>query len=517
MIGLPENVPSRDSSILSQGQNKLFAFQSWVIAAVSSFALATGGNTAMMYAVSLIPAVGAAGTAIDMGRAVVVRKRLESALDAAALSVANQSGLTPQQLQSQVQTFFDANFPDKALGDAKVVASASGELTLLRASASVPTSIMGIFGIEELEVAVEVEAVRANKGLEMVLALDNTGSMSESGKLAALKSSMTDLINILFGDNSNPAHLKMGLVPFSETVRLNPTQALQGGWIDVNGVSPWARLNFNNNMHPMSVWGTMRNSAWSGCVEARPNGLEETDEAPSSANPGSLFVPFFQPDEPDKGNYANNYLADGVAGGTQDADAMRNSAKYVNRTSNRPNSECTIKNVVPLTNDKAALLSHVNAMQASGYTHINLGASWGWRVISPGAPFQEGASYEDKEWKKSFVLLSDGVNTIPGRSSALGSDYTAYGYLSQARLGTQSRTQAQRNLDARTLQVCSRMKALGIRVYTILLMENDPATVNLMRSCATSPELFFESPSGAELRGVFQTIANDLTNLRLTR
>jgi Flp pilus assembly protein TadG len=485
--------------------------------AAISFAQATGGNTAMMYAVSLVPAVGAAGAAIDLGRAVVVRKRLESALDAAALSVANQTGLTPQQLQANVQIFFDANFPQGALGDAKVVASANGELTVLKATAVVDTAIMGLFGVEQLEVGVEVEAVRANKGLEMVLALDNTGSMGQSGKLTALKSAMTDLIEILFGANAYPDKLKMGLVPFSETVRLNPTQALQGGWIDVDGLSPWARLNFNSNMHPMSVWASMRNSSWSGCVEARPNGLEETDEPPSSRNPASQWVPFFQPDEPDKGNYANNYLADGVPNGTQDTDAMRNAAKYAGRTSNRPNSECTIKNIVPLTNDKAALLSHVNAMQASGFTHINLGASWGWRVLSPGAPFTEGAGFQDSDWKKSFVLLSDGVNTIPGRSSALGSDYTAYGYLSQGRLGTQSRVQAERALDASTLQVCSRMKELGVRVYTILLMENDRNTVNMMRSCATSPEMFFASPSGAELRNVFQTIANDLTNLRLTR
>jgi hypothetical protein len=203
--------------------------------------------------------------------------------------------------------------------------------------------------------------------------------------------------------------------------------------------------------------------------------------------------------------------------GAQDLDRMRNSAKYVGRSTNAPNAECTIKTVVPLMNDKIQLLGHVNAMQASGYTHINLGAAWGWRVLSPGAPFSEGSPYGDKDWQKAFVLMTDGINAIPGRSSALGSDYTAYGYLSQGRLGTSSRTQAERILDENTLAICSRMKNQGIRVYTILLMENDRNTVNLMRNCATSPDMFFQSPTGADLRRVFQAIASDLTNLRLTR
>jgi Flp pilus assembly protein TadG len=492
-------------------------FQSW-FAGLGIFAAAAAGNVAMMYAICLVPAVGAAGTAIDLGRAVVVRSRLEQALDSAVLAVANQaSGLSSEELLKRAKVFFDANFPDSALGDATLSVSSDGELTVMRASAKVETALMGIFGVEYLDVAVEVEAVKASKGLEIVLALDNTGSMAQQGKLTALKSAMTDMINILFGDDLRPAHLRMGLVPFSETVRLNPAQALQGGWIDAGGNALWARLNFNGNQHPFGVWSTMRNSSWSGCVEARPNGLEELDTEPNAIDPNTRWVPFFQPDEPDKGNYANNYLADGVANGTSDAEAMRNAAKYVNRQSNSPNAECTIKTIVPLMNDKAQLLTHVGAMQASGFTRINLGAAWGWRVLSPGAPFTEGASYDDPDWQKAFVLMTDGINAIPGRSSALGSDYTAYGFLSQGRLGTTSRTQAERRLDTNTSAICSRMKALNIRVYTILLMEDDRNTVNLMRNCATSPEMAFQSPTGADLRRVFQAIASDLTNLRLTR
>ena len=38
-----------------------------------------------------------------------------------------------------------------------------------------------------------------------------------------------------------------------------------------------------------------------------------------------------------------------------------------------------------------------------------------------------------------------------------------------------------------------------------------------MRDCATTPYLYFDSPSDEALRAAFELIAGDLTNLRLSR
>jgi hypothetical protein len=288
--------------------------------------------------------------------------------------------------------------------------------------------------------------------------------------------------------------------------------------MDTNGQSLWARLHFNNNMHPFAIWNAMAAASpkWNGCVEARPNGLEETDTAPNIANPNTLWVPYFQPDEPDNGNY-NSYLDDQVPNGTSVEDRLVNSAKYAGQTSDSPNTDCSMQKILPLTNDKATLLSYVNGMQATGYTHIAIGAAWGWRVLSPGAPFTEGSAYGNADWNKILVLMTDGVNTIPGRGNHLGSDYTAYGYLGEARLGTQSRPQAELEQNVRTTLVCDRVKAAGIRVYTILLMENNSDVRTMLRNCATSPQMFFDTPSAADLEAVFKQIAAELSNLRLSR
>jgi hypothetical protein len=261
----------------------------------------------------------------------------------------------------------------------------------------------------------------------------------------------------------------------------------------------------------------MRNSSWGGCLEARPGGLEELDTAPSTGSPNTRWVPYFEPDGPDSSAYSGytTYLTDGISG-NQDT-RLRRSAKYVNQSRTNPNADCNMQAILPLTNNKVQLQSYVNGMIATGYTHIAIGAAWGWRTLSPGAPYTEGAQYGDPDWTKALVLMTDGLNTTDSNSTWHRSTYTAYNYLVRAQLGTTSAAQSELNQDTRTQQVCTRIKDSGIRVYSILLEEDDTRAKNLMRGCATDVSLYFESPSSSQLQSVFQAIAQDLSNLRLSQ
>ena len=55
-----------------------------------------------------------------------------------------------------------------------------------------------------------------------------------------------------------------------------------------------------------------------------------------------------------------------------------------------PNQACPDP-VIPLTNNKAQLLDAIDQMQpwAGNGTMAHLGAVWGWRALSPGAPFEQ--------------------------------------------------------------------------------------------------------------------------------
>ena len=189
----------------------------------------------------------------------------------------------------------------------------------------------------------------------------------------------------------------------------------------------------------------------------------------------------------------------------------------MNSSSRGPQNGCGMEPITPLTNDKQLLLDNIDAMNAKGGTLIPVGLAWGWRVISPDEPFTEGKDYNDVEVNKAIILLTDGNNWLGTRNNHNRSYYSAFGYVSEGRLGTTNKSAAQAALDPKTADVCENIKDEGIRLYTITFKVSNSATQALMEECATSPALYFDSPSNEQLEVVFQAIARDLSNLRLSR
>jgi len=493
-----------------------------VRASAEKFRVSRAGNVAMIFALALLPSLAAVGSAVDLTRAMVVKMRLGEALDAAGLSVAGTVGLSQAEMTAKAQLFFYANYPPDELGTVTslIVTPAGNNLVTVAGTARVDMAFMSLFGIQYLDVSVNVEVTRESKGLEIALVLDNTGSMASNGKIQALKSATNELIGILFGDQVTPSHLKMSLVPFSQTVKVDTTTFLDpnNGFMDTLGQSANARLNFNNNKYAFAVWATMSNKSWGGCVEARPNGYEETDDAPSAGTPDTLFVPYFEPDGPNSPSGYTTYINDGVSGNEETR--LKNSAKYVGQNKTNPNADCNMQKILPLTNNKLTLQGYVNGMISTGYTHIALGASWGWRTLSPTAPYTEGSDYGDEEWTKAMVFLTDGLNTIDSDNTWHKSKYTAYNYLVRGTLGTTVASDAEIAQDVSTKLICSRIRAAGIRIYTILLEEQAQRAQDLMEDCASEVEgkkLYYQSPSASDLKAIFQAIAMDLSNLRLSQ
>jgi Flp pilus assembly protein TadG len=491
------------------------------VSLVRRFVREARGQVALTFGLTLIPMVLSIGCGVDMSRAVVVKSRLGEALDAAGLAVGGTVGLTAAQLTTMAQKFFYANYPDAELGTVTSLTvttdPVNNNIIRLAGTARVDTAFMGLAGIDYMDVHVQVEVTRQSKGLEIALALDNTGSMASNNKLTSLKTATTTLINILFGSQTDPDKLKMSLVPFSQTVKVDTATFLNNGWMDINGQSSTAKLNFDNNQYAFSVWATMSNKSWGGCLEARPGGLEESDTAPTVAQPDSRWVPYFEPDGPDASAYSGytTYVTDGISGNQETR--LRRSAKYVGKNLTNPNADCNMQKILPLTNNKATLLSYVNGMIATGNTHIAIGAAWGWRTLSPTPPYTEGTAYDNEDWQKALVLLTDGLNTTPYDNTFHKSLYTAYNYLLRNQLGTTNGPASETVQDTRTAQVCANIKAAGIRVYSILLEENSTRAKNLMKGCATDPSLYFESPTSSQLQSVFTAVAQDLSNLRLSK
>jgi len=487
------------------------------------------GNFALILSISILPIAAAVGAAIDLNRAFIVQQRLERALDAAGLAVGASAAATPAEMTVVAQSFFDANYDASELGvPSKVSVVPSDGSIKLTATAELPTAVMSVVGFDTLSVGSAIEVVRESKALEIAMVLDNTGSMAWNGKISALREASEDLVSILFGDQDTPELLRMSLVPFVTAVNIKST-GFDMQWMDRDAKSKYHGENFDPDKGPtnhFTLFDDIKNASWKGCVEMRPEPYDTLDTAPTPGNANTLFVPYFWPDEPDNEYDANNdYTNDKTRGNKRKR--QKNGGKYKNvnvyndetpSSTSGPNKSCP-RPLVPLTNSRSTLVNEVRAMQPwyNSGTNIAEGLAWGWRVLSPGVPFTEGASYTDPDVQKALILLTDGNNEIVRQDTFNDSDYTSFGYIDKKRLGTDSISTARGLIDDKVEEMCERVKDEGVRVYTITFQLNSSSLQEVFRNCATEPQLYFDSPSNEKLREVFQSIAYDLSNLRLSK
>lgn len=186
-----------------------------------------------------------------------------------------------------------------------------------------------------------------------------------------------------------------------------------------------------------------------------------------------------------------------------------------------PQFGCEMRPITPLTADYDKLRSEISKLVASGSTNTSEGLAWGWRVLSPGAPFKEAEKYSD-DVNKIVVLLSDGNNMIKERDTWPGkSDYSAYGYLANERLdGTDAdsnQTKILDSMDKLTSEVCTNIKASGIRIITIRLDLTDDRSEKLLKSCASSEDDFIDAKNASELADAFARVTENITRLYLSK
>lgn len=510
-----------------------------------SFFSSRRGNVAIIFALSLLPMLAAVGAAVDITRALQVKARLSSALDAAGLAAGRKIDSSDAVIIETAKAYFKANYPADALGvpGALDVDITDNQISL-RVEASVDTAVMNLFGFDTIDVGAETDINRAITGLEIALALDNTGSMSGT-KLANLKTASHNLIDLLFGDDPSPAHLKMSIVPFAAGVKVKPFDGVSGfspDWMDMAGNSSIhtgtaGDFAFTAGQTIWTLYTNITNRDWLGCLMERPKRasgehLDELDTPPSSFDPDTMFVPWFAPDEPNGSSptYANSYLSDGsFSRGTSAATKQRSTVKYPaagvaisdsTSSSIGPDYNCKdMQSILPLTNNKALLEAKIDAMTAAYLTHIPIGLAWGWRTLSPQAPYTEGLPYTDEDNIKALVLMTDGENTFSGTSDHNKSTFTGYGFLAKQRLGTgiDTRSEGEAELDAKTIRLCNNIKAAGIRLYTIAFQVSGASTLTMLRNCASTPEQFFDSDDGAALELAFRTIGTELASLRISK
>jgi hypothetical protein len=97
---------------------------------------------------------------------------------------------------------------------------------------------------------------------------------------------------------------------------------------------------------------------------------------------------------------------------------------------------------------------------------------------------------------KVIILLTDGENTEAWKNS------------------NNTTVNSATQIDDRTKLVCANVKAAGIKLYTIRVIEGN---ATLLKECASSPSYYYDVQDASQLNTVFAAIASALSNLRIAK
>jgi Flp pilus assembly protein TadG len=506
------------------------------------------GATAILVAVSIVPVTLAALGAVDIARFSVAKVQLQDALDAGALAAAHTTSTDANALQTAGKRVFDQNLrlgSDFTVQSATFTFGANGQV-VGAASATVTPFVAGLVTGGPLTVSASAEVTRANNKLEVALVLDNTGSMAQSlgsgstSKISALKAaadSMVDTLSAAAKQAGTSDAVKISLVPYTMTVNVGP-QYSSAAWLSPGLPSAYGQDVFATAGTNRLTLFQQLNMSWGGCVESRPSPYDVTESPPTTATPGTLYVPYFAPDEPGSNSsttwnnqsWNNNYLNDVTTNSSwsvrQGYVAKYTASNIVNTGTTPmgykygPNAGCSIQPLHRLSNDFADVKTSIDAMTVGGDTDIKTGVMWGWHTLSPNAPFSDGVPYNTQGVTKAMVLMSDGQNhnVDVTNSNNDASVYSGIGYIWQNRLGITSGTLNQRIavLDQKLSQACTNAKAAGIVMYVVVLV--DPSVdQSTLKSCASSTDKLYIVTDTRQLTGVFNSIAQQLAKLHLSK
>ena len=436
---------------------------------------ASQGNIAPIFAIIILPILGFAGAAIDYTRVSSARSQMQGALDSTALMVGkdlSSGAITASQVSAKAQSYFTALYTSRDASNISVTATYSasnalGSTILVTGSATVTTDFLRVAGYPQINFGTTSTSAWGLTKLRVAMALDNTGSMADAGKIGALQTASKNLIDQLSASAANNGDVYISIVPFANVVNLG-TSFTNSGFIDWSNWSTsgsilehWTCGSSYSLRNKTMKCGSSDNdtSNWNGCVMDRG----------TSTAPGTSQGPDVQVTAPTTSAYY--YPAD-------------------------QSSYCP-QQIAPLSYNWSSLKSTINAMTPSGGTNQPIGLVWAWQTLQQNSPMNAPAEDPNYTYKKVIILLSDGLNTMD-RWYGDGSDWSS-------------------QVDDRQGVLCGNIKNAGVEIYTIQVNTGGDPTSTILQSCATDASHFFMLTSASEVISTFNSIGTSLSKLRVAR
>ncbi|WP_294327303.1 pilus assembly protein [uncultured Sphingomonas sp.] len=257
------------------------------------------GNTLAMMAISLIPLVGLAGSAIDTARVYYVKVRLQQACDAGVLAGRKFMNGTDfdTNAQQQAHAFFANNFRAGMMGSQSpsfVPVRTIENQVAGTASTTVPMTLMRMAGFAPVTISVTCEAKLEIPNLDIMFVLDTTGSMADTNpgdsanKITGLRNAVINFYDTVESAKKTGTQVRYGAVPYSTDV--NVGMLLKPEWVAdrwtyqsriPDGTSTSTSTSTDNADYVWYKWsGWTRKSGTSG--QRKWRGSNESCVAPSN-------------------------------------------------------------------------------------------------------------------------------------------------------------------------------------------------------------------------------------------
>jgi Flp pilus assembly protein TadG len=216
------------------------SFVRHIAEAARRFSGADEGNLAVIFAYSLVPLLCFMGAAIDYSRANKARSSMQSALDSTALMLSkdlSNGTIQTSDIPAKAQAYFAALYTDRDAQQVAVNASytaesgSKGSTIQLSGSGQITTDFMQLAGFPTMGFGVTSTTTWGNTRMRVAMVLDNTGSMAQNGKMAAMQNAAKNMIDTLSGYNKQTGDVYISIVPFAKDVNVG-TSNVSASWIN---------------------------------------------------------------------------------------------------------------------------------------------------------------------------------------------------------------------------------------------------------------------------------------------
>ncbi len=490
----------------------------------------------------------------------------------------SQGLITTSGITAAAQAYFTALYTNPDAKSVSVSATYTASSTLgstiqINGSGQVTTDFMRVAGFPTLNFNTSSTAAWGNVRMRVAMALDNTGSMGQDGKMPALQTAAKSLIDQLSALAKNTGDVYISIVPFAKDVNAGSSNYSQS-WIDwtdweaeavdLQGSKPsnWSQIGPGSPC-PFS----MQNDGFT-CLNG-PASTTVVSDVPSNGKicPG--------PDPSSRYGYAYHYLVNGCYSSVAGSQVTVATGTYAS-CSNYSNS-CSCSGSGSGKVCKQPAFSHVwapnNHNTWSGCiadrtqpydTNITAPSSGTTATLYPAEQYYENSksycasgndpllqpitplSYSWTSLKTAIDAMdpTGGTNqsiglawawqtlsqTAPFSAPAEDPNYTykkAIVLLSDG-LNTENRwpsygdgsSQTGTLIDDRQKILCDNAKAAGITIYTIQLntsTSNPDPTSSVLQYCASGSQNFYLVKSANQTLTAFNSIGTSLSKLRVAR